>query len=112
MVRIVLECDSAEQERYDTAHAETVGEEVGRIRNERNDTALNLGVRRKMRVLEGERARQTKSDTQQHGPEEREQEDADTVEQTRDVNILAVEVGQGPKRSAMTGEAQRLLTRT
>lgn len=96
MIRVVLERDSAEQEGDDTAHAQSVREEVRRVRHKCNDAALDLRVGGQVRVLETERAHEAERDTEQHGYEEREQEDADTVEETREVNVLAVEVRERP----------------
>lgn len=94
VVRIMLERDSAEEQGYDAAHAKTVGEKVRGVGDERDDAGLDLGVSRKVRVLETQRADEAERNAEEHRHHKREQEDASAVEQTRQVNVLAVELRQ------------------
>lgn len=93
-----------------TAHADAVAEEVAGVRDERDDTALYVGVRREVRVLEAERACQAKGHAKRHGHEEGEEEDAHAVEERGEVDVLAVELGERPAR-VLGDERLRVLSR-
>lgn len=100
--------------RHLTAHREAVAEEVARVSDKNDETRLDFGVFIETRVLQHERARQSKDDSERHRSEEDEQEDPDTVEEGEDVDLLAMELRQGPDvrkhrrtsaRVAVTGNA-------
>ena len=67
MVRIVLEGDTAEKERYDTRHRHAVREEVAHVRGEGHETCLNLRVEGEGGVFEEKRHAQAKDNSKCHG---------------------------------------------
>lgn len=62
-----------------TAHTETVGEEITRVCHQGDYTTLDMRITSQMRVFQTQRTAQPKSDTEEHGPGEGEEENADSV---------------------------------
>ena len=64
-----------------TAHPDRIREEVRSVGDKGNQTALDMGVRGEVRVLEAERAAQAKSNADSDRAEEGEDENSHTVEE-------------------------------
>lgn len=57
-------------------------------------------------MLEHEGTRKSKDDAESHGDEEGEEEDADSVEEREDVNLLAVELRESPTSPGQFGSTE------
>lgn len=57
-------------------------------------------------MLEHEGTRESKDDAESHGDEEGEEEDADSVEEREDVNLLAVELRESPTSPRQFGSTE------
>lgn len=88
-----------------TAHSQAIAEKVARVCYKDDQARLDFGVLVQARVLEHERAGQAKDDAERHRGEENEQEDAYTVEERQDVDLLAVELGECPAQSVSCAAA-------
>lgn len=88
-------CRRKEVEGEHTAHAQPVRKKISTIRHQSHNTTLDMRVQRQIRVLQSEGADQAKDDAEGHGNGEGEEEDADAVEEGGEVDVFAVELGEG-----------------
>ena len=114
VVGIVLEGDTAKQEGDDacepnliehglagqfekplTTHGQTIGKEVRGVGDEGDETGFNGMKVGQTGMFQHERATQTKDDAEGHRGQKGQQEDADAVKEGEDVNLFAVELGEG-----------------
>lgn len=101
----MLEGYSAEEERNDTAHVHAGAHEVAGKGDEGDDARLDSREEVEMRVLEDQRRSQSESYSESHRDGELKQEDGDSVEEGRDENVVAVEVGESPIGGTNTSES-------
>ena len=79
MVRVVLQCYPAEEEGDDAGDAEAVGEEVGCVRDERDEGRLEGREGREGGVFEGEGEEEREGDAEGGGEAEVEEEEPRAV---------------------------------
>ena len=92
MVGIVLQRNATEQEGDNAGHGQAIGEEVAGVCGEGDQAGLDAWVLRQRRVFEYKGHGQTEHHAQRHGHTEREQEDADTMEDRRYVYLASMEL--------------------
>lgn len=71
-------------------------QEVRRKCQEGDNAALDAREKVKLRVLKDERRRETEHDTERHRDGELEEEDGNTMEEGRNEDVFAVELGECP----------------
>ena len=90
----MLQGDATKEERDDARHGETIRKEVARIGAECNQAGLDRGIETERRVFQHQGHGEAENDAQCHRYAEREQEDANAMEDGRNENLRSVELRQ------------------
>lgn len=92
VVCVVFECDAAKEQRNDTAHRETVTEEVARVCDEDYQARFDLRKFVKPRMFQHQGASESENNSQRHRCHENQQKYADAVKERQKMDLLAMEL--------------------